>query len=226
MKKIPIINQIIKDKRKELKITQEDFTKIINKGIATVRRYDTGYIITENTLILISDKLNLDIFDLLEQQKKENQKNNTDFYSELIEKYFYKNIENIDNSLKNKKIEDLKYYGDKLGTLYSILYNDFFITTDTEKTTINLYMTDENVESFDYICVQDFNTERNIIKERIFFKDNSVKEKVIDSFTLAESFVLLQDLEQFFSTKILINRKTRLLGSYKKRIARIKKYIG
>ena len=39
---MPAINDIIKNKRKQLKITQEEFTKIINKSIATVRRYDTG----------------------------------------------------------------------------------------------------------------------------------------------------------------------------------------
>ena len=50
MNKIPIINQIIKDKRKEKKITQSEFSKIINKSLATVKRYDTGDIIPENTL--------------------------------------------------------------------------------------------------------------------------------------------------------------------------------
>ena len=72
MKKIPVINQIIKDKRKEMKITQQDFTKLINKAISTIRRYDTGDIIPENTLILICDKLGLYIQDLLQEQKREN----------------------------------------------------------------------------------------------------------------------------------------------------------
>lgn len=87
MKKIPIINQIIKNKRKELKITQEDFTKIINKAISTVRRYDTGDIISENTLILICSALDLSIIDLVSAQEEENKHDNTNYYGELIEKY-------------------------------------------------------------------------------------------------------------------------------------------
>ena len=42
MNKIPIINQIIKDKRKKLKLNQSDFSNLINKSLGTVKRYDTG----------------------------------------------------------------------------------------------------------------------------------------------------------------------------------------
>ena len=83
---MPVINQKIKEKRKELKIIQEDFTKMINKSIATVKRYDTGDIIPENTLILICDKLNLDMFSLIEEQKKQNELQKIIFYNDLIKK--------------------------------------------------------------------------------------------------------------------------------------------
>lgn len=95
MKKIPIINQAIKDRRKELKITQEDFTKIINKSIATVRRYDTGDIIPENTLILICDKLGIYFYDLLIIQKTSNEKDNYTYYSDIIEKAEKKNLKKL-----------------------------------------------------------------------------------------------------------------------------------
>lgn len=102
---IPVINQKIKEKRKELKIIQEDFTKMINKSIATVKRYDTGDIIPENTLILICDKLNLDKISLIEEQKKQNELQKTTFYNDLIIRNsailrLKKVLE--DNELKNK----------------------------------------------------------------------------------------------------------------------------
>lgn len=58
-KDIPLINQIIKDKRKELRLTQSDFAKLINKSKVTVARYDTGDIIPENTLIICCEVLGI-----------------------------------------------------------------------------------------------------------------------------------------------------------------------
>lgn len=87
MNKIPIINQIIKDKRKSLKLNQSDFANLINKSKVTVARYDTGDIIPQNTLLLICDKLGLDLIDLFIEQQTENQTTNSSFYSDLILKY-------------------------------------------------------------------------------------------------------------------------------------------
>ena len=87
MNKIPVINQIIKDKRKKLKLTQNNFAEIINKSPTTVKRYDTGDIIPQNTLLLICDKLGLDLIDLFIEQQTENQTTNSSFYSDLILKY-------------------------------------------------------------------------------------------------------------------------------------------
>lgn len=100
---IPAINQIIKDKRKELKITQEKFAIIINKSPTTVKRYDTGDIIPENTLILICEKLNLDKFLLLEEQEKQNKLQETIFYKELINKNYV--FLELENALKNANLK-------------------------------------------------------------------------------------------------------------------------
>ena len=108
IKIMPVINQKIKEKRKELKIIQEDFTKLINKSLGTVKRYDTGDIIPENTLILICDKLNLDKFFLLEEQEKQNKLQGTFFYDDLINKKI--NFEKAyDRSLNNTILECLNF---------------------------------------------------------------------------------------------------------------------
>lgn len=242
MKKIPIINQIIKDKRKEMKITQQEFTNLINKAISTVRRYDTGDIIPENTLILICDILNLSISQLAIKQAEENDIVKTNYYQELINKYVIaETTEFLDStkliekkvykeknfSSKNEKIEsiDLKYYGDQLEKLYSILYNDMYTIANPENSTTHLFLENEDIKNYKYICEQDFNMKKNIIKEVIFYKDGTTKEKNIDSFSIEESFELLNELSELFSIKILTNRKVKLLGSYKKRMKRIKKVV-
>ena len=89
MNKIPIINQIIKDKRKKLKLTQNNFAEIINKSPTTVKRYDTGDIIPLNTLIIISNKLGLDLVELVSKQLQENTVDGTDYYTEIIKKDLY-----------------------------------------------------------------------------------------------------------------------------------------
>lgn len=86
MSKIPIINQIIKDKRKKIKLTQNDFANLINKSPTSVKRYDTGDIIPLNTLIIISNKLGLDLVELVSSQLQENTINGTDYYTEIIKK--------------------------------------------------------------------------------------------------------------------------------------------
>lgn len=101
---IPVINQKIKEKRKELKIIQEDFTKMINKSIATVKRYDTGDIIPENTLILICDKLNLDIDILIKEQEKQNELSGKKFYDDLIKKNHKKIIFNELDEIRKKQL--------------------------------------------------------------------------------------------------------------------------
>lgn len=127
MNKIPIINQIIKDKRKEIKLNQSDFAKLINKSKVTVARYDTGDIIPENTLILICDKLNLDMDTLLNMQGHQNEINDTEYYKILLEKKredFLKNI--ISNGIPLLEGETL--IADRIEELFR-----FFISPNTRK---------------------------------------------------------------------------------------------
>lgn len=103
LKIIPVINLIIKNKRKEIKVIQEEFAKIINKSATTVKRYDTGDIIPENTLILICEKLNLDIDFLIKEQEKQNKLSGKKFYDDLIQKNHKKIIfKELDKMRKNK----------------------------------------------------------------------------------------------------------------------------
>lgn len=107
MEKIPVINRIIKDKRKQLKINQVAFSKLINKSTGTIKRYDTGDLIPQNTLILICDVLNLDYKDLILQQYEENKRDDVDYYQ------FLTNQLNLDRNFiifdeKKSEIELLK----------------------------------------------------------------------------------------------------------------------
>lgn len=88
--RIPILNNLIKTERKNNGLTQEKTANLIFKSIATIKRYDTGDIMPESVLQQLCNLLNLDLKELLQAQEKDNQENNTNFYSELIEKY--KNI--------------------------------------------------------------------------------------------------------------------------------------
>ncbi len=117
MNKIPIINQIIKDTRKELKLNQSDFAKLINKSLPTIKKYDTGGIIPQNTLILICDILNLDYNDLILQQFEENKRKGSEFYEHLINEpiRLHKDSEWLESE-QTKKIELLKK---KLNLLYN-----------------------------------------------------------------------------------------------------------
>lgn len=87
---IPIINLILKKVRKENGFNQEKTANLIFKSIATIKRYDTGDIMPESVLQQLCNLLKLDLQELLKAQEKDNQENNTNFYSDLIEKY--KNI--------------------------------------------------------------------------------------------------------------------------------------
>lgn len=103
LKIIPVINLIIKNKRKEIKVIQEEFAKIINKSATTVKRYDTGDIIPENTLILICEKLNLDIDFLIKEQEEQNKLSGKKFYDDLIQKNHKRIIfKELDKMRKNK----------------------------------------------------------------------------------------------------------------------------
>ena len=115
MNKIPIINQIIKDTRKELKLNQNDFAKLINKSAGTVKRYDTGDIIPQNTLILICDTLNLDYNDLIFRQFEENKRHGFDYYDNLISDP----IQVSGNFVRTQSENEVELLKKKLNLLYN-----------------------------------------------------------------------------------------------------------
>lgn len=171
MNKIPVINQIIKDKRKSKKINQSDFAKLINKSKVTVARYDTGDLIPENTLILICDKLNIDILNLLNSQYIENQKNKENHYQKLLEK---KNIEKNFNEARNLLSSILKDSGfewkiKQLEMLFNsaLLYN----------------------ENFSFRCEYQEN--------KFYIKDEKTKEIII-TLTTSQAEKLIKDTKDFF----------------------------
>lgn len=189
MKKIPVINQIIKDKRKEMKITQQDFTKLINKAISTIRRYDTGDIIPENTLILICDKLGLYIQDLLQEQKRENIKYNQDFYSDIIDKKLGKEQLNSTNEISENMVVYIQTY---LKKIYSILYDDFYFEDLPKAKDFKILFWDNKI----------------IVKKIYMGDDNREKEKLIDILKINEAENLITDtIENFNNNLFLIRNK-------------------
>lgn len=208
MKKIPIINQIIKDKRKEMKITQQEFTNLINKAISTVRRYDTGDIIPENILILICDKLNLNFYELLKEQIKENKKDQSQDYDKLIKKYeqllSFHELKKFVDETKEKHIDYLKK---TFNFLYPILYDEFYY--DLEEINLN----DENgkVEITKYVTEINTHEKKILIKQIKTFENNKKKEKYIDIFPIEKYEVLLKDLKEYFNIKLAIMRKEKLI---------------
>ena len=115
MNKIPIINQIIKDTRKEKKLNQSDFAKLINKSLPTVKKYDTGGIIPQNTLILICDILNLDYNDLIFRQFEENKRHGFDYYDNLISDP----IQVSGNFVRTQSENEVELLKKKLNLLYN-----------------------------------------------------------------------------------------------------------
>ncbi len=155
MNKIPIINQIIKDKRKEKKITQAEFSKIINKSLGTVKRYDTGDLIPENTLILICDKLNIDLNKLAQEQIKENDLLNTNYYDDFIKKLIkaYEtalDLKAISNKINEKKLENIYSSLISNSDIYPILVkyrdNKYYVTNTKNDDTIDILTSQETSE--------------------------------------------------------------------------------
>lgn len=69
--KIPYINDFLKNIRKKNGITQEKFATMIFKSLPTIKRYDTGSIIPEETLRRSCEVLGLNFFEVLKLQEGE-----------------------------------------------------------------------------------------------------------------------------------------------------------
>lgn len=86
-KKLPVINEVFKEKRKNKGITQEKLASLIFKSLGTVKRYDTGDTIPEGVIIKLCEILNMDFISLLVLQETKNKLNQENFYENLITKY-------------------------------------------------------------------------------------------------------------------------------------------
>lgn len=203
MNKIPIINQIIKAKRKEKKITQLDFSKMINKSLGTVKRYDTGDLIPENTLILICNKFGLNLYELIEAQIIENDSDidltgtpfeETGFYYDLIKKYELGIYELKENN------EDFKEDVKKIELLYSLFYNSFYHDTDK-------IFTEKEFKGFVDSCGT------IAIKNKTLVENDIKKDVVVDNLDIEEWNFLFNDMERYFNLILFELRKKKL---YKK----------
>ena len=180
MKKIPIINQIIKDKKKELKINQIEFSEILQKSLTTIKRYDSGFPIPLDTLKIICDKLNLDILELLKKQLLENNFYKTKYYSELITKF--DQIEETSEKLKDKNT--LNPVKDKLMERLC----DIFI----------FYYKNKKVIDFD---IKFFN-------DKYYIKDKN--GKTLEVFTIMQATELIKHFEDFTTFFIFKCRQENL----------------
>lgn len=140
MNEIPIINQVIKNKRKKMKLSQSELAKLLNKSKITVTRYETGSIIPHDTLTLICERLKLDFYELLTLQNKENIEKSVKFYNELI--LFY------DNELTNKILERNKPVLKKIDAIIKILEFYYNVILNFNKSDVILYSCDFKNDKF------------------------------------------------------------------------------
>lgn len=194
-KKIPIINQIIKDKRKELKITQGEFTKIINKSIATVRRYDTGDIIPNETIFLICGKLMLDILELIRKQDLENKTLNTRYYEDFIKRAGWGFLL-YDKKQKKSEHGEIKHNLEKIFNMFFPTYNNSIIIKEEYR--------DKSI---------------GIKAEMHIFKIiDSHENKVLFILNFEEATSLFKDMREYFEFKFERIKKERLQRDTKKEI--------
>ena len=183
MKKIPIINQIIKDKKKELKINQIEFSEILQKSLSTIKKYDSGFPIPLDTLKIICDKLGLSIMDLIFKQSQENEKNNTSFYCEMLEKFSALSIDDYDKFFQSDS-ETFKK---------EILRHDLF------KIILEFYPFKEKIkDGFDVIYFND----------KYFIKD--FNGDVLDAFTVTQATELINHFRDYMNYFIFKCQKENL----------------
>lgn len=204
---MPAINDIIKNKRKQLKITQEEFTKIINKSIATVRRYDTGDFIPDNTIILICDKLNIDIDFLIKEQNKQNELLKSFFYDDLINKFRNNKLEKKTTLSKQIKITSTTLGLNIIYTAFNQLLDVLDVPTVIEVIFKNdrYYIIETLIKKED---VKAFKELKNINKQNIEKVLNH--EKVLDILTQEQADKLINDMQEYFEFKTERLRKEKL----------------
>lgn len=193
MNKMPVINQVIKNKRKEKKITQLEFSKMINKSLGTVKRYDTGDLIPENTLYLICSVLGLNFYDLIITQDLENNTGKSLYYNELIKKHFR------DEKDLNKDYEEKCKF---LGDIFNAFYENFYHECD------DIYCSNEEIEKTFFTT--ELKSTGIEIKKIYILKNKEKIEKTFDFFSFKEVDSFIDDLKENFNLKLFSLRKKRL----------------
>lgn len=187
-KKLPVINEVFKEKRKNKGITQEKLASLIFKSLGTVKRYDTGDTIPEGVIIKLCEILNMDFISLLVLQETKNKLNQENFYENLIVKYS-KEIENFNFEYYNLS-SDLEFLAKNILELYKNLYD----TSLLEKNKIKIIKYPSYKYSYEIV-------EKKIIISRSginLIGENKEKE-ILAIFNYESGKKFLEDIKLFFN---------------------------
>lgn len=187
-KKLPVINEVFKEKRKNKGITQEKLASLIFKSLGTVKRYDTGDTIPEGVIIKLCEVLNMDFISLLVLQETKNKLNQENFYENLIVKYS-KEIENFNFEYYNLS-SDLEFLAKNILELYKNLYD----TSLLEKNKIKIIKYPSYKYSYEIV-------EKKIIISRSginLIGENKEKE-ILAIFNYESGKKFLEDIKLFFN---------------------------
>ena len=187
-KKLPVINEVFKEKRKNKGITQEKLASLIFKSLGTVKRYDTGDTIPEGVIIKLCEILNMDFISLLVLQDTKNKLSQENFYENLITKYS-KEIENFNFEYYNLS-SDLEFLAKNILELYKNLYD----TSLLEKNKIKIIKYPSYKYSYEIV-------EKKIIisrKDINLIGENKEKE-ILAIFNYESGKKFLEDIKLFFN---------------------------
>ena len=187
-KKLPVINEVFKEKRKNKGITQEKLASLIFKSLGTVKRYDTGDTIPEGVIIKLCEILNMDFISLLVLQDTKNKLSQENFYENLITKYS-KEIENFNFEYYNLS-SDLEFLAKNILELYKNLYD----TSLLEKNKIKIIKYPSYEYSYEIV-------EKKIIISRSginLIGENKEKE-ILAIFNYESGKKFLEDIKLFFN---------------------------
>ena len=187
-KKLPVINEVFKEKRKNKGITQEKLASLIFKSLGTVKRYDTGDTIPEGVIIKLCEILNMDFISLLVLQETKNKLNQENFYENLITKYS-KEVEKFNSEYYNFSA-NLELLAKDILELYKNFYDSSLL--EKNKTKIIKYPS----YKYSYEIV-----ENKIIISRSglnLIGENKEKE-VLATFNYESGKEFIEDIKLFFN---------------------------
>lgn len=187
-KKLPVINEVFKEKRKNKGITQEKLASLIFKSLGTVKRYDTGDTIPEGVIIKLCEILNMDFISLLVLQETKNKLNQENFYENLITKYS-KEVEKFNSEYYNFSANLELLAKDILE-----LYKNFYDTSLLEKNKTKIIKYPSYKYSYEIV-------ENKIIISRSglnLIGENKEKE-VLAAFNYESGKEFIEDIKLFFN---------------------------